>query len=114
MCASQFVISASYITRLKTTSPDTLQSYIEAGIITENNGVYSTSNSQFIHFKDPNATVPATILEVSSEPIELDTCIDENDKTCVFIDCSYEEAGGEIEVLKGQFVLMLQLKINVS
>ena len=61
MCASQFVISASYITRLKTTSPDTLQSYIEAGIITENNGVYSTSNSQFIYFKDPNATVPATV-----------------------------------------------------
>ncbi len=45
-----------------------------------------------------DTTVPATILEIDFEPIELDTCIDENDKTCVFLDYSDEEAGGEIEV----------------
>ena len=45
-----------------------------------------------------DTTVPATILEIDFEPIEMDTCIDENDKVCVFLDYSVEEAGGEIEV----------------
>lgn len=72
-----------------------LQNYI----ITYSDGLQSISLEDYGFEKlSGNATVPATILEVSSEPIELDTCIDENDKTCVFIDYSYEEAGGEIEV----------------
>ena len=72
-----------------------LQNYI----ITYSDELHSISLADYGFEKlSGNATVPATILEVSSEPIELDTCIDENDKTCVFIDCSYEEAGGEIEV----------------
>ena len=45
-----------------------------------------------------DTTIPASILEIDFEPIEMDTCIDENDKTCVFFDYSVEEAGGEIEV----------------
>ncbi|MBQ6936816.1 MAG: hypothetical protein IJN49_09745 [Clostridia bacterium] len=45
-----------------------------------------------------DTTVPATILEIDFEPIELDTCIDENDKVCVFFDYSDEEAGEDIEV----------------
>ncbi len=45
-----------------------------------------------------DTTVPATILEIDFEPIKLDTCIDENDKTCVFIDYSEEETGKDIEV----------------
>ena len=45
-----------------------------------------------------DTTVPATILEIDFEPIELDTCIDENGKDCVFIDYSDEEAGEDIEV----------------
>ncbi len=45
-----------------------------------------------------NATVPATILEIDFEPIEMDTCIDENDKICVFLDYSDEEAGSDVEV----------------
>lgn len=46
-----------------------------------------------------DTTVPATILEIDFEPIELDTCIDENDKACVFIDYSEgEEAGKDVEV----------------
>ncbi len=45
-----------------------------------------------------NTTVPATILEIDFEPIELDTCIDENDKVCVFLDYSDEETGKGIEV----------------
>lgn len=45
-----------------------------------------------------DATVPAKILEIDFEPIEMDTCIDENGKECVFIDYSDEESGEDVEV----------------